>query len=97
MQTKKNPKYDLEKLRVLIFNIAFVLALAIVTTAFEWGGYHDDPIDLVPEIEAIENQKANPKIVLEDPNKEEAIEIIVEMDFEEDEYTTQNDVWVKKK
>lgn len=100
MQTKKNPKYDLDRLRVIIFNIALLISLTIITAAFGWGGNQEEGIDILPEINALENQKATQTTLLNDSVsiaiEEEAIEIIVEMDFEEDEYLNQNDVWMRK-
>lgn len=36
MEAKKNPKYDLERKRGMFLNIGFVVALALVISAFEW-------------------------------------------------------------
>ncbi|MFY0607808.1 MAG: TonB family protein [Cyclobacteriaceae bacterium] len=45
MEAKKNPQYDLHQKSPLFFAIGIVVALLIVTLAFEWRAQYD-PIDL---------------------------------------------------
>ncbi|MEX2380599.1 MAG: energy transducer TonB, partial [Vicingaceae bacterium] len=55
METKKNPKADLENKRGVYFLVGLVLVLAIVLVAFEWKTYEKGPSSLgelkVDEIE----------------------------------------------
>ena len=46
METKKNPKVDLNKQRSLLMNIGLALSLLLVTVAFEWRVYDTGPADL---------------------------------------------------
>lgn len=46
METKKNPKADLENKRSVFFLVGLVLVLAIVLVAFEWKTYEKGPSSL---------------------------------------------------
>lgn len=48
MELKKNAAYDLEPKTPLFFSIGLVIALALVTAAFEWRGQYE-PLDLRKE------------------------------------------------
>ena len=47
METKKNPKKDLNRQRTLFLQIGLVFALTVVLVAFEWKTYEKSEITLV--------------------------------------------------
>lgn len=91
MEIKKTPKADLEKKKVIFFEIGLILALVIVFAAFEYKDYDKQTIDLsqraiddIPEeIIPITEQKVKPP---PPPPPKQVTQIkIVEDDVEVDE------------
>jgi len=81
MNLKKNPKADLEKRKVLFFEIGLVLALAFTLISFEWPSrvrevveirnlvdlnLNEEVIPITRQEETIEKPKLPPKIQLSD-------------------------------
>lgn len=98
MNTKKSPKADLERKRLLFLEIGFILALAIVMVAFEWtkddvnyGSLGNLP-DLVGEEEIIPITRQELEKPPEPPKPQK---VILELNIVEDDVVLEDDFQVE--
>ncbi len=108
MESKKNPKYDLQKQSSMLMNLGLTLSLAIVIVAFEWRTYDDaglvdlgqvqDDFEDIMEIPPTEQPPPPPPKVqlpeiVEVPDEQEIEEDIeIELDVEVNEETVVEDI-----
>jgi periplasmic protein TonB len=99
MEAKKNPRADVQRRYGLHLSIGFMVALALVVTAFEWRTAYEPPImvdEIVSQVIEVVDipltkmpEPPKPKIVMpqivEVPNDEEVKEEPIVMDMEEAE------------
>lgn len=92
METKKSPKADLEKRRILFLEIGLALALAICFIAFEWNTEEiETKVLSITEINEIETEIVLPDVIIKEKEKLTKPEtVIVELVIVENDVETEN-------
>ncbi len=86
MELKKNPKKDLQRKYNLHLSVGFLVALALVVTAFEWKTAYEKPITLEEITGPFEPVDIAPQTVIPEPPKPKIVmpEEIIEVDDDDE-------------